>query len=123
MSKRANRIKGQGNVYMRPGSPYWQITYWNGWHQERESAHTTDYAEAVKTLQRKLGEVAVGKSAGAERIRIAALLQLVVDDYRLHDPCRSSGSRAAHQQTSQTGVRPTPSRCLQYKGTESIHRA
>lgn len=85
MSKRANRVKGQGNVYMRPGSPYWQITYWNGWQQERESAHTTDYAEAVKTLQRKLGEVAVGKSAGAERIRIAALLQLVVDDYRLHD--------------------------------------
>ena len=54
-------------------------------YQERESTHTTDYAEAVKTLQRKLGEVAVGKSAGAERIRIAALLHLLIDDYRLHD--------------------------------------
>lgn len=41
--------------------------------------------EAVRILQRKLGEVATGKSAGAERIRIAALLQLLVDNYRLHD--------------------------------------
>lgn len=65
-------------MYLRPGSPYWQISYWNGWYQERESTHTTDYSEAVKTLQRKLGEVAVGKSAGAERIRIAALLQLLI---------------------------------------------
>ncbi len=62
-----------------------QISYWNGWRQVRESAGTTDHAEAVKTLQRKLGEIAVGKSAGAERVRISALLQLVVEDYRLHD--------------------------------------
>ena len=85
MSKRASRVKGQGNVYMRPDSPYWQISYWNGWRQERESTHTKDHAEAVKTLQRKLGEIAVGKSAGAERIRVSALLQLVIEDYRLHD--------------------------------------
>lgn len=86
MSKRtANRVKGQGNVYLRVGSPYWQLSYWNGWRQERESARTTDYAEAVKTLQRKLGEIAVGKSAGAERIRISALLELLIEDYRLHD--------------------------------------
>ena len=53
--------------------------------QIRESAGTTDDAEAVKMLQCRLGEVAVGKSAGAERVRISALLQLVVEDYRLHD--------------------------------------
>ena len=87
MSKRraANRVKGQGNVFLRPRSPLWQISYWNGWHQIRESSGTTDHAEAVKTLQRKLGEIAIGKSAGAERVRISALLQLVVEDYRLHD--------------------------------------
>ena len=85
MSKRTSRVKGQGNVYMRSYSPYWQISYWNGWRQQRESSRTKDYAEAVKTLQRKLGEIAVGKSAGAERIRVSALLQLVVEDYRLHD--------------------------------------
>jgi uncharacterized protein (UPF0335 family) len=88
MSKKsaASRVvKGQGNVYLRPGSPYWQISYWNGWQQVRETSGTTDHAEAVRTLQRKLGELAVGKSAGAERIRVAALLQLVIDDYRRQD--------------------------------------
>lgn len=87
MSKRraANRVKGQGNVFLRPRSPLWQISYWNGWRQVRESSGTADYAEAVKTLQRKLGEIAVGKSAGAERIRVAALLELLVEDYRRHD--------------------------------------
>ena len=85
MSKRTSRVKGQGNVYMRSYSPYWQISYWNGWRQQRESSCTKDYGEAVKTLQRKLGEIAVGRSAGAERIKVAALLKLVVEDYRRHD--------------------------------------
>ncbi|HJY08054.1 MAG TPA: site-specific integrase [Bryobacteraceae bacterium] len=86
MSKRAaKRTKGQGSVFLDPPSPYWQLSYWNGWRQVRESARTTDYAEAVKTLQRKLGEIAVGKSAGAERIRVAALLELLVEDYRRND--------------------------------------
>jgi integrase len=85
MSKRASPVKGQGNVYLRPDSPYWQISYWNGWRQERESSRTTDYGEAIKTLQRKLGEIAVGKSAGVERIRVSALLELLIEDYRLHD--------------------------------------
>jgi integrase len=86
MSKRAaKRTKGQGGVFLDPPSPYWQLSYWNGWRQVRESARITDYAEAVKTLQRKLGEIAVGKSAGAERIRVAALLELLIEDYRRHD--------------------------------------
>lgn len=86
MRKRsAKRTKGQGAVFQDPPSPYWQLSYWNGWRQVRESARTSDHAEAVKTLQRKLGEIAVGKSAGAERIRIAALLQLLIEDYRRHD--------------------------------------
>ncbi len=85
MSKRSRPVKGQGNVFQRKRSALLQISYWNGWRQVRESAGTADHAEAVKTLQRKLGEIAVGKSAGAERVRISALLQLVVEDYRLHD--------------------------------------
>jgi hypothetical protein len=51
----------------------------------RESAHTSDYAEAVKTLKRKLGEIAVGRSVGAERIRVSELLDLLIEDYRRHD--------------------------------------
>ena len=86
MSKRSvKRTKGQGNVFQRPNSPSWHISYWNGWRQVRESAHTSDHAEAVKTLQRKLGEIAVGKSVGAERIRVSELLDLLVADYRRQD--------------------------------------
>jgi hypothetical protein len=86
MSNRSvRRTKGQGNVFLRPNSPLWQISYWNGWRQVRESAHTSNYAEAVKTLQRKLGEIAVGKSVGAERIRVSELLDLLIEDYRRHD--------------------------------------
>lgn len=79
------RVKGQGSIFARKGSPYLQISYWNGWRQVRESAETNDHAEAVKTLQRRLGEVASGKPASAERIKISALLQLLVEDYRRHD--------------------------------------
>jgi hypothetical protein len=53
-------------VFSREGSPLWQLSYWNGWRQVRESSGTTDYAEAIKILQRKLGEIAVTKPAGAE---------------------------------------------------------
>ncbi len=81
----AKRIKGQGSVFPDPKSPYWQISYWNGHRQIRQSSRTTDYAEAIKILQRKLGETVVGKYATVERVRIGALLQLVVDDYRRHD--------------------------------------
>jgi hypothetical protein len=51
----------------------------------RESAHTTDYSEAVKLLQRKLAENAGGKSASPGRVYMAGLLQLIVDDYRRND--------------------------------------
>jgi integrase len=87
MRKKAGRfrIKGQGNVFERNGSPFLQISYWNGWRQVRESAETTDHAEALKVLQRKLGEIASGKPTSAERINISALLQLLIEDYRRHD--------------------------------------
>jgi integrase len=86
MSKRrVKRTKGQGSVFSDPRSPYWQLSYWNGKSQVRESARTTDYAEAVKLLQRKLAESTGGKSACPERIYVSALLQLVVDDYRRND--------------------------------------
>jgi hypothetical protein len=79
------RIKGQGSVFTDPRFPYLQISYWNGWRQVRKSSGTTDHAEAIKILQRKLGEIAVTKPAGAEQIRIGALLQMVIDDYRRND--------------------------------------
>ena len=86
MSKR--RLKpttGQGRVFQTSHSPYWQLSYWDGKRQVRESARTTERGEAVKLLQRKLAEYGIGKASCPERIYLSALLQLVVDDYRRND--------------------------------------
>jgi len=85
--KRRNvkRTKGQGSVFTKPGTPYYHLSYWNGWRQKRESSRTTDHKEALAILQRKIAEVAAGKSAGVERVSISALLELVIDDYRRND--------------------------------------
>jgi integrase len=87
MSKKraAKRVKGQGSVFLDPPSPFWHISYWNGWRQVRQSARTLDREEALAVLQRKLGEIATGRAAGPERIRISALLQLLLEDYRRRD--------------------------------------
>lgn len=81
------RVKGQGSLFKDPRSRYWQISYWNGWRQVRESAHTESRDEALATLQQRLAAVASGKGegAGAERIHVAALLNLLLDDYRRQD--------------------------------------
>lgn len=94
IKRRSKPTKGQGSVFQLPRSPYWQLSYWNGTRQVRESARTTDHNEAVKLLQRKLAEYVIGKSACPERIFVAALLQLVIDDYRRND-------RADLQETEQ----------------------
>jgi integrase len=87
MSKRRalRLLKGQGGIYKDPKSRYLYISYWNGWRQIRESARTEDRDEALATLQRKLGDVATGKGAGPERIRISALLRLFIEEYRVRD--------------------------------------
>jgi integrase len=81
----AKRTKGQGSVFPREGSPLWQLSYWNGWRQVRESSATTDHAEAIIILQRKLGEIAATRPAGVEQIRTGALLQMVINDCRRDD--------------------------------------
>lgn len=81
----SKKVKGQGSIYSDPKSRFFYISYWNGWRQVRESARTEDHKEALATLQRKLGEVATGKGAGPERIRISALLKLFLEDYRLQN--------------------------------------
>jgi integrase len=63
------------------------MSYWNGWRQVRESARTADRKEALETLQQRLTEVAQrkGDGAGPERIKINALLTLLIEDYRRQD--------------------------------------
>lgn len=81
------RIKGQGNLFREARSPYWQMRYWNGWTEVRESARTADRKEALDMLQQRLLEVSRrrGEGAGPERIKIDALLTLLIEDYRRHD--------------------------------------
>jgi integrase len=79
--------KGQGSLFRRSRSAYWQISYWNGWRQVRESAGTADRDQALQTLQQRLAEVTQrrGEGAGPERIKINALLTLLIEDYRRQD--------------------------------------
>lgn len=86
--KRAiRRTKGQGSLFRDDRSPYWQIRYWNGWTEVRESARTADRKDALDKLQQRLSEVAQrkGEGVGPERVKINALLTLLVEDYRRQD--------------------------------------
>ena len=86
MSKRApqdtNRLR---NLFLDSPPAYWQASYCRGCRQITESSRTTDHSSASTTLQRKLCDIVVGRSAEPEGIPITALLQLVIEDYRQHD--------------------------------------
>ncbi|MFL6446346.1 MAG: tyrosine-type recombinase/integrase [Bryobacteraceae bacterium] len=85
MSNQLRRFEGQGNVFLRKRAALWQISYSNGWRQVLESSCSAQRAETLRTLKRAFREIALGKSADAERVRIFALLQLVIEDYRCRD--------------------------------------
>src|SRR4051794_31942393 len=40
MPRKPKHIKGQGSLFQDERSPYWQLSYWNGWRQVRESSKT-----------------------------------------------------------------------------------
>jgi integrase len=63
------------------------MRYWNSWTEVRESARTADRKEALGTLQQRLSEVAQckGEGSGPERIKINALVALLIEDYRRQD--------------------------------------
>jgi len=85
--KSGTRTKGQGNLFKDPRSPYWQLSYWNGWRQVRESARTEDRVEALAILRERLSSVRVFAGAGSagERIKINGLFNLLLEDYRRND--------------------------------------
>src|SRR5450631_2877588 len=81
---KAKRPKGQGNVFRDPRSPYFQVRYWNGIEEVRESARTKDRKEALELLNEKLTLVA-RNGIGAHQATINALLNLLLKDYRDQD--------------------------------------
>jgi len=85
-----------GSIYRRTkklpdGAVKTLPTWWIKFHQNgkafRESSHSEDYAEAERTLKKRLGEIVTGKFAGLdpERIRFSDLAQEVLTDYRDND--------------------------------------
>jgi integrase len=63
--------------------PTWWIKYYRTGQPFRESSHSESYDDAERLLKRRQGEIVTGKFAGLapERVRISALLDLVVADY------------------------------------------
>jgi integrase len=85
--KSSVHIKGQGSLFKDARSPYWQMSYWNGWRQVRESARTADRREALELLNQKLSNLSLQKRGGVgpEQIKIETLLSLLIDEYRRQD--------------------------------------
>ena len=72
----AKQLQGMGRVFRRksriPGQllPTWHLEWCANGEQHRESAHTTDRAEAVELLKKKLGEAAAGRTPSRNRGRL-----------------------------------------------------
>ena len=95
--------RGQGRIFQRPGSPFWQVGYYVHGKEQRETArHARTNAkleateknrhEAVRFLKRRLGEIAAEQHGGRafvgpqqERVTIAPLLDGLETDYKLRD--------------------------------------
>jgi integrase len=85
-----------GSIYQRKKTqrdgivvtlPTWWIKYYRNGQPFRESSHSEDYSEAERLLKRRQGEIVTGSfgGLGPERIRMADLLNDVIEDYKLHE--------------------------------------
>jgi len=87
------RPRGLGHLYLptfrdRHGvqkrSPVWHIQYFHRGVRHRESSQSTNKADAVRLLRRRLKEIEEGTliAPNAAKVTVADLLQLVTDDYQ-----------------------------------------
>jgi integrase len=76
--------KGNGSVFPR-GSVYW-IKYYRNGKVYRESSGTVSETKARKLLNKRLGEIALGRFIGpdAERVTIRELAVQYLNDYRVN---------------------------------------
>lgn len=76
--------RGLGGVYQRGGA--WWIRYSYRGTKRRESSHSSNRADAVKLLKRRLGEIGQGKLPGPdpERVSFADLASILRDDYSVN---------------------------------------
>jgi len=75
---------GSGSVYKR-GKTWW-VSYYVKGERIRESAETSDRAEARRFLQQRLGQIAEGRYVGpaADRVTFEDLAQRLLMDYRVN---------------------------------------
>src|SRR5437879_1064031 len=73
--------RGMGSIYRR--GRFWWIGYWRNGEHFYESSKSERKEDAVRLLKTRQGEIVTGKFAGLapERVTIAELLELVIDDY------------------------------------------
>jgi integrase len=83
--KKASGRRGLGGIYRRPETAVWWVRYSYRGKRTRESSGSTNRADAVRLLKQRLGEMGQGKVPGrdAERVTLADLGQMLVNDYRL----------------------------------------
>jgi integrase len=90
------RPRGTGSIYQQKGSAVWWVSYYRNGKQYRESTRTTDFQEAGKFLNKRLGEVATGNFSGpkAERIKVEELAEDFLRDYRVNGKRSLDDARA-----------------------------
>ncbi len=74
----------QGTVYKR-GGKYW-IQYYDNGKKMRESSHSDNEADAGRLLNKRLGEVAEGKTPGTnfQKVRFKELMEDMRNDYKIN---------------------------------------
>ena len=81
MPPKRHRTRGTGSIFLR-GSVYW-IEYQEKGRRLRESAQTTDRAEAERLLKTRIGEIASSGEVRPSKATVSDLCRLVLADYEL----------------------------------------
>ena len=88
------RDRGSGMVYQpswkdpktgeRKTSPTWWIQYHHRGLKKRESSHSANRNDAIKLLNRRLGDLSRGRAAGADagKVTFGDLIRMLEDDYK-----------------------------------------
>jgi integrase len=75
--------RGQGRVYKRPGSEHWWLDYGVRGARHRESSHTTNKAEALDLLRRRVGDRKEGRLVGRpDQVTLTELRAALERHYR-----------------------------------------
>ena len=92
--KKRARARGLGSVFQRGG--VWWVQYFVRGQRYRESSESSNRADAVRLLKRKIADAANGKPVGAqvEKTTLKNITDMVLADYRANG--RRSLYRAEH---------------------------